>query len=158
MITSHSEEESEDSFIPKDHVADSLPTWLSTVQKVHPESSNSCKYKSPVLNDVTVYEMAREQQSQEFIAKFFSISRSTLLAHHKEAFEAGKVAGKAKIKRILMNIACDYQRKDQLRAVEIFMKQYMGLSDNPLVGRDEDGELETKTSYEIELIKPEDDE
>lgn len=152
-MSSRDEQEEENPFIED---VDHIPTWLTTEQKVLPGASPASKYKSPVLNDVTVYQMAREQQTADFISKFFNISRTTLWAHHQPAFEAGKAAGNAKIKKVLMNIATDYRRKDQIRAVELYMKQYMGLSDNPAVGRNEDGELETKTTYEVEVIKPED--
>ena len=119
---------------------------LSTVQKVEPAGSRNSKYKPMVLCDESVFNMAQHYYTAEEIAERFSISRVTLMAHHGDAFRAGKDDARNLPRMMLRRVLNDFSsledgvftRQDMptntlLKAIELNARMHEGLGQTQTV-------------------------
>lgn len=97
------------------------------------------KYRPIEMTDESVYDFATMYYTAEQIAERFGVSKTTLLALHGEAFNAGRDNCSQKPRQLLAKIFRDFSADDinfarvdvptntLLKAIELHAKKYEGL-------------------------------
>jgi hypothetical protein len=115
---------------------------LSLVQKVAPNS----KYRPIELSDESVFNMAQYNYTADEIAERFNISRTTLMKHHGDAFNAGKFEAKNLPRHALTRIIKEFMDLDEgmltrsdvpsnvlLKAIDLHARKYEQLGQKQIV-------------------------